>query len=251
MEPDPARLSQIQTRWQDIWDAHGPPDRTLFIKAQWALLERYGNAANRYLLGAVRDPDMAQDLSQEFAIQFLEGACRGADPVKGRFRDYLKGILRNLVRKHFRKERRNPVVLEEVSMEPAVLDGPADELDRSFLTCWREDLLSRTWESLARLERETGKPYHTVLRLRADQPNESSEALARILSEKLGRAINAPACRKALQRSREKFAEFLLTELKDSLTDPSPENLRQELIDLDLFEACRPLLERTTDLGQG
>lgn len=248
MKADPNRLSQIQTCWQEVWSAHGPEDRTIFMKAQWALLERYGNAANRYLLGAVRDADQAQDLAQEFAVLFLQGACQGADPAKGRFRDYLKGILRNLVRKHFRNQKRRPAVLEEPASEPAEEAEPGDDLDRSFVACWREDLLARSWEALENLEKTTGQPYHTVLKVRADHPDDSSEALAKILSAKLGRDINAPACRKALQRAREKFAEFLLGELKDSLPDPSAENVHQELIELELFEACRPILERNQGL---
>lgn len=244
MTLDPTRLSQIQTCWQEVWSAHDPQDRSVSLQAQWALLERYGNAATRYLMGAVRDADRAQELAQEFAVLFLQGACQGADPYKGRFRDYLKGILRNLVRKQFRTQSRQPVAMGDQALEPAVLHDPADELDGQFLVCWRDSLLAKSWEALARLERETGQPYHTVLRLRADQPDKSSEELAHLLGQQLSRTINAPACRKALQRAREKFAELLLAELKGSLAAPNPEQLRQELIDLELYEYCRPLLDR-------
>lgn len=244
MTLDPTRLSQIQTCWQEVWSAHDPENRTVFLQAQWAMLERYGNAATRYLMGAVRDPDRAQELAQEFAVLFLQGACQGADPYKGRFRDYLKGILRNLVRKQFRAQSRQPVGMGDNPIEPAVHQEPAEELDRDFLACWRDSLLAKAWEALAQLERETGQPYHTVLRIRADHADKSSEELARLLSLQLSRAINAPACRKALQRAREKFAELLLAELKGTLPDPNPEHLRQELIDLELYEYCRPLLDR-------
>jgi DNA-directed RNA polymerase specialized sigma24 family protein len=248
MKTDPTRLSQIQTSWQEVWSAHAPEDRSAFLKAQWGLLERYGNAANRYLLGAVRDTEQAQDLAQEFAVLFLQGACQGADPAKGRFRDYLKGILRNLVRKHFRDQKRRPAAMEEPPVEPVVADEPGSDLDRAFLTCWREDLLARSWDALENLQRESAQPYHTVLKARADHPDESSDELAKILSAELGRDIKAPAYRKALQRAREKFAEFLLGELKDSLPDPSPEKIHQELIDLELYEACRPVLDRNQGL---
>ena len=37
-------------------------------------------AAYRYLLGAVHDPDAADDLCQDFAVRFLRGDFRRADP---------------------------------------------------------------------------------------------------------------------------------------------------------------------------
>jgi DNA-directed RNA polymerase specialized sigma24 family protein len=48
-------------------------------------------------MGAVRNPDTAGDLAQEFALRFLRGAFRHADPGRGRFRDYMKTALIHLV----------------------------------------------------------------------------------------------------------------------------------------------------------
>ncbi|MFO0965597.1 MAG: sigma factor [Gemmataceae bacterium] len=237
------RLSQIQTCWQEVRCAQGDASRTAFMEARWSLLERYGNAASRYLLGAMRDADQAQDMAQEFAVLFLQGACDGADPYKGRFRDYLKGVLRNLVRQHYRKQQRLPHAVDPHDQEVAVNAEPGDDLDHTFLACWREELLGRTWTGLEQHERASGQPYHTVLRLRAEQPDAASEDLARMLSQRLSREVNAPACRKMLQRAREKFGDLLLHELKGSLSDPSDENVRQELIDLDLYKYCGSLLD--------
>lgn len=50
--------------------------------------------------------------------------------------------------------------------------------------------------------------------------------------------------RKALQRAREKFADLLLEDLSTSLLQPTQEELAQELIDLRLYEYCRPTLEK-------
>src|SRR5437660_669516 len=52
------RLSRISTQWTMVFQAHeGPADAV--ARAQQQLLERYSGAAYRYLLGAVRDPDVA------------------------------------------------------------------------------------------------------------------------------------------------------------------------------------------------
>jgi RNA polymerase sigma-70 factor (ECF subfamily) len=245
MPHDDARLSQINTYWHDVWSAQDPQRRTVVVRAQWALLERYGGAASRYLLGAVRDPDLAQELAQEFAVAFLEGAVSGAHPEKGRFRDYLKGVLRNLIRQHQRRQRRLPVPAGDDAPERGVEEDPAADLDREFVGCWRAEMLARCWQALGELERTTGQPYHAVLKARADHPDVSSDELARRLSEQLGREITAPTCRKALQRSRERFAELLLDDLRASLPDPNPDAVRDELIELGLYEHCRPILERT------
>jgi RNA polymerase sigma-70 factor (ECF subfamily) len=238
-----SRLSQIKTSWQDVLDAQDPDRRTAVVEAQWALLDRYGGAATRYLIGAVRDPDLAQDLAQEFAVAFLDGGVRGADPTKGRFRDYLKGVLRNLIRVHQRRVRRGAVSGVEMP-EPAVVEEPADDLDREFVACWRTELLARSWHALEQLEANSSQPYHAVLKTRADNPDLSSDQLAAALGRQLQRDITPTAYRKALQRARVKFAELLLDELRGSLDDPRPEAVRDELVELGLYEHCRPVLER-------
>src|SRR4051812_43279977 len=90
------RLSNISTLWTMLLCAHdAPKDRAQ--SARHALLERYGRAAYRYLLGAVHDSEAAKELAQELAVRFLRGDFHRADPDRGRFRDYLKTALIHLV----------------------------------------------------------------------------------------------------------------------------------------------------------
>jgi DNA-directed RNA polymerase specialized sigma24 family protein len=237
------RLSQIMTCWKEVWSAQEAERRTSVVQAQWTLLERYGGAATRYLLGAVRDPDIAQEVAQEFAVAFLDGGVRGANPEKGRFRDYLKGVLRNLIRVHQRKIRRHGMTADSIP-EPAFVEEPGEALDRDFVVCWRAELLARCWNALTELEAKTGQPYHAVLKARADHPDQSSDELAAELSRQLNRELTAPTYRKALQRAREKFAELLLDELRGSITDDRAEAVREELLELGLYEYCRPILDK-------
>ena len=54
------RLSRITTRWTLVDEAHrGPGDAAAAARAE--LWRRYGGAAHRYLLGALRDADAAAD----------------------------------------------------------------------------------------------------------------------------------------------------------------------------------------------
>jgi DNA-directed RNA polymerase specialized sigma24 family protein len=237
------RLSAINTCWQQIRAANDV-DLSEGRIALWQLLERYGGAVERYLLGAVRNEEIAQELAQEFALAFMKGAVKGADPDRGRFRDFVKGIIQNLIANHFRKGKKLPCHLPTEFPEPAESEASQPGDDATFVNCWREELLARAWQALLALEEHSGQPYHAVLKHKADHPDQSSEQMAETLSRHLNKTINAPAVRKALQRSREKFADFLLDDLSTSLHKPEPDALIQELIDLRLYEYCRPALER-------
>ena len=76
------RLSQIETRWTLLLQAHRDPDATQHT-ALATLLPRYCRAVFRYLLRLVGDEDGAEELCQEFALRFLRGDFRRADPGRG------------------------------------------------------------------------------------------------------------------------------------------------------------------------
>jgi hypothetical protein len=120
-------------------------------------------------------------------------------------------------------------------VDPAVWDS-----DREFTERWRDELLKCAWSALAAFQEQTGKPYHTVLRLRAEQVQLSSAQMAEELSARLGKPFTPAALRQLLHRSRTKFAELLLAEVAQSLQTSDPERVDQELIDLGLFRYCHP-----------
>jgi RNA polymerase sigma-70 factor (ECF subfamily) len=90
-----SHLSQIETHWTAVIRAHraGADDG---VMARAELLERYGGAVHRYLLASLRDVEAADDLAQEFALRFLRGDFKNADPGRGRFRDFLKRAVYHL-----------------------------------------------------------------------------------------------------------------------------------------------------------
>jgi RNA polymerase sigma-70 factor (ECF subfamily) len=237
------QLSQLSTEWTLVFQAHqGSPEQV--ASAQVELMGRYAGAVHRYLLAALRDPEAASDLDQEFALRFLRGDFHRADPSRGRFRDFVRRALRNLMIDYRRRRSARPRPLGDDLPEP--VDPRADDrdFDRRFLTSWRSELMARAWQSLARLEKETGQPYHTVLTLRVEHPELHSKELAERLSEILGRTINPGGLRMALQRSRTRFVEFLLEEVAATLQAPTSKELEEELSDLKLLEYCRPILKR-------
>ena len=90
------RLSRIETHWTALIEANEEPSQT-GNQSRGYLIQRYRAAVYRYLLGAVRDPDAAEELGQEFAIRFLRGDFKRANPDRGKFRNYVKKVLINLV----------------------------------------------------------------------------------------------------------------------------------------------------------
>ena len=186
------RLSRITTLWTLHVRAHSPDAAAA---ARGDLLYRYRAAAYRYMLAAVRDVDAADDLAQEFAVRFLRGDFRHADPGRGRFRDYLRTALRHLVTDHHRAKQREPAPL---AVEPAATPGDADE---TFHTAWREELLERAWQGLA-AEQATG---HAVLRLRVEEPDDlradggAADGKARAAAERGGGPQGAAARARAIR----------------------------------------------------
>jgi RNA polymerase sigma-70 factor (ECF subfamily) len=234
------RLSRVETHWTLLFRAGAGPDRD----AAAQLLLRYYAAAYRYLLSMVRDPAAAEELTQEFAVRFLRGDFRRADPGRGRFRDFLKTALRHLVIDHWRRRGREqaplpPDAVPEVAAAPAELEA----LDQQFLQRWREELLAQAWGALRAVQEETGQPFHTVLRWKAEVQGLSAAELAGRLGAAQGRAYSEVAARKLLQRARRRFAELLVEEVAHSLPGCTPAELEQELIDLDLLSYCRSALQ--------
>ncbi|HZW29358.1 MAG TPA: sigma factor [Isosphaeraceae bacterium] len=240
-----SHLSRIETHWTAVVRAHRDPGDGA-VEARALLLERYGGAVRRYLLASLRDVDAADDLAQEFALRFLRGDFKNADPGRGRFRDFLKRAVYHLMIDYHRARRTTPKLLGDDAPEPAAAgddaDAWADDLDRQFLESWREQLMAHAWAALEKVQERTGQPFAAVLRLRVACPELRSPQLAEQLSQRLGRPVNAGWVRLNLHRARDLFVESLLGQVEHSLGTHSPERLEQELIELGLFEYCRSAL---------
>jgi RNA polymerase sigma factor (sigma-70 family) len=206
-------------------------------------MDRYGKVVYRYLIGALRDAEAAEEVNQEFALRFVRGDLKGVDPGRGRFRDYLKGVLSHLIGDHYRRRKR---ALRSLSLEhdPPSVQEQVEFSDQQFLEGWRSELLNRTWKALAEHEEKSGQPFHSVLRLRAEKADLRSSALAAELSLKLNKPLTSDSVRQTLHRAREKFAEILVSEVAQTLVSPTLQDLEQELIDVDLYQYCRPALDQ-------
>jgi RNA polymerase sigma-70 factor (ECF subfamily) len=236
------RLSRISTPWSLICRAHhGPAEAVNCARQQ--LLERYGGAVRRYLRKVLHNPDAADEVFQDFAVHLLHGDLRGANPQRGRFRDFVKGTLFHLIADYRKQQRQWPGPLPDDAA--ALVADPEDlESDRQFVESWCDELLARAWAALAASEAWTDQPLYAVLRFRADHPEMRSPRMAEQLAAQLGRPFTAAGVRQVLHRARQKFADLLLEEVTHSLDNPTAEELEEELVELGLLHYCQPALER-------
>jgi RNA polymerase sigma-70 factor (ECF subfamily) len=245
MDTSADHLSRIKTLWTlQIQACQG--QGSIVTTAQQQLLLRYHGAAYRYLLGMVRDPSVAEELAQDFAVRFLRGDFQQADPQRGRFRDFLKTALRHQAidfwRRQTKERNEGPRTLPDADTPTAPEEPLLEDVD--FLQGWREELLARTWEALASFQEESGVPYHTVLNCKTRQPDARTAALAAQVARRLGKPFSEGNFRTTLHRARQRFADLLLEEVARSLETDNTEHLEQELIELGLLDYCRSALER-------
>jgi RNA polymerase sigma-70 factor (ECF subfamily) len=237
------RLSHISTCWTLVFQAHQTRADAAHV-AQRTLMQRYCGAVYRYLLGALRDPDAADELSQEFALRFVRGDFKRADPERGRFRDFVKTSVYHLIIDYQRRRRGEPLPLPPDSLGPAAAESEPLASDQEFLSRWREELLNRAWEALEEKQERTGQLFYAVLRFRAQYPQLNSTQMAEQLAARLGKPLTDAGVRQTLHRAREKFAELLLEEVGRSLQTADTDRIEQELIDLGLLSYCRSALQR-------
>lgn len=233
-----SRLDAIATRWTLLREAHGPLNSST-TEARQALVLRYLPAIKRYVAAILRQDELAQDMTQDIVVRLMSGDFSGADPNRGRFRDLLKTAIRNMIRNQWtRQKRRRTTVLDETD-----LAGDAAAGDDAWSESWRLSVLELAWNALQQHERKRpGTVAYTLLRMRADHPDESSDQLAARLSEKLGKTVRPDAFRQKLRRARLQFVDLLITEIGRGLDDPTPERIEEELVALELHEFVRDLL---------
>jgi RNA polymerase sigma-70 factor (ECF subfamily) len=231
-DSNPDRLSKIVTDWDGIRDVHRDElGGQEIADARNRILMRYASCVRKYILGATKNPDVAEDLSQEFALRFVRGDYKRADPSKGRFRDYLKMSVRNLVTDYFRKK--SPAELTSTAAD-RIEDETFDDLEVEFRQNWRKLLLTRTWNALEEFQGDRKNSAFTVLRHRAENPKASSTELAASLSAILGQKLTSVTVRQKIHRARQKFAELLKAEVRLSMNTADEDEILEELAELGL-----------------
>jgi RNA polymerase sigma-70 factor (ECF subfamily) len=235
---DLTRFPTPKTLFRQAHDPVAPAEQQAAARGQ--LLLRYERVVRGYLAGALRGAanrdDLIGECFQRFSKRLLEGAFRGADPERGRFRHYLRTSLSNLVRQIHRENAARPAGLAGLELpEPA-----APALDEA----WRTVLMERALRALREYEGRTGAGHYTVLKLKLDGLH--AEEIGQRLAGEGGKPVAAAAVRQRLGRARAKLVELLREEVAQTLSDPTEEEVDEELAELGLLEYCRSAPEGRT-----
>jgi RNA polymerase sigma factor (sigma-70 family) len=225
--PDDRSRSRFRTtRWSIVQAAAGPISGDA-RQALAALCETYWYPVYAFVRRSGHDAEDARDLTQGFFARLLERRdVGGADPVRGRFRDYLLGAA-----KHFlANERARRQALKrgggfkllsidfhdadrQYGLEPADPETP----EKLFLRSWAQALVRRAIE---RLGEEYGSQGKRVVfeRLRPMITGDTGTVSRREIAESLDMTENA--LNVAVHRLRRRFRHRLKEEVSDTLADP-------------------------------
>ena len=222
-------LVEISTRWPLIRDP-----------VQFVM--RYGPAIRKYLEALLHNTHDAEDVTQDFLIRGLLRGFVRTENLRGQFRHYLKRAVRNAALNHLQRQPAR----QAGDAGSAELSDPHDAeaaAEQEWLAEWRGCLLDRAMQALDRHQRQVpANLFHTAMRLRLDHPQEDATALAARASTLVGRTIRAEAFRKQLSRARRRFAELLQEEVQQTLEQPTPERVLEELAELGLLSYVREFL---------
>ena len=222
-------IDQISTRWTQINDP-----------VQFVM--RYAPAIQGYLGVFLKNPHDVEDVCQAFLVRVIERGVVDENQLRGRFRDYLIAAVRNAALAHLRRRPlpgQGSMPLEEIPAR-ASFEFPADD---EWVSRWRRVVLASAWEALENHQRDhPGNLAHTVLRTRADYPQDDFDQLAARITSICGRTIQPDACRKQVSRARRLFAELVVAEIARTLEDPTPLKVEVELIEIDVMKYVQRFL---------
>ena len=228
----PGRLDEIPTQWSLLRLAHDNPSQ--IGDARNTLVRRYAKAIRNYVGALVKDPQDADEVAHDVVVKLLRGGFAGADPKRGRFRDLLTVATHNVVRTYWSKKLARPI--NDVDLSRIAGRAEPDRIEEEDTAVWRTAVLDLAWKALEKYERDhAGSVSWTVLRLRADSPDDDMDQLAARLSEKTGRPFQSAALRQQLRRARLRFAQAVLEEIAAGMDDPTPDRVEEELRELGLF----------------
>jgi RNA polymerase sigma-70 factor (ECF subfamily) len=216
----PTVLEQISTRWPQVSDP-----------GQFML--RYAPAIGRYLSALLRDAHAVEEVTGELLLRAVQQRFVPEQVTRGRFRDYLKAVVRNAAFSYLRREQARPRGADVEQLADRAGDDPTAAAEREWVAEWRKCLLERVWDDLDAHERENpAGRCHSVMRLTVEHPKADSPALAALLSEQVGEAVTPEAFRKQLSRARRLFVRFLMRQIAATLERPSVALIEEELDDV-------------------
>jgi RNA polymerase sigma factor (sigma-70 family) len=208
------------TRWSQIVAAAGNDRAAL----SW-LCERYWEPLRNHMRRRGLNDHDADDMTQDFFAAIMHGGLiERANPERGRFRTFLLRCLEH----HFAHARERDLALKRGggAVMEAYSEHAAENCDPTagFDRAWAETLLQHVRDLL----RAEGN--QRTQRLEPFLTNNGDSAIYSQIGSELG--MSEGAVRVLVHRQRTRFRELLRAEVAETLADPTPEAINEELNDL-------------------
>jgi RNA polymerase sigma-70 factor (ECF subfamily) len=213
------------TQWSRVIaaaDPAGPQARESLA----SLCGAYWHPLYAYIRHRGYGPEQARDLTQEFFARALQdGLIAKADPSRGRFRSFLRGVcahyLSNIRDSQTAKKRgggRSVFSINAADAEGRYARELADGLtpERIFDRVWALTLLERVLAEIRREYADAGKAA-TFEALEAGLARTAEDVTYATIAERLG--TTEGAARVAAHRLRRRYGELLRREIAATLSD--------------------------------
>jgi len=239
--PVPGAAQFITTQWSAVLSA-ARDDSPESAQAMTQLCQAYWYPLYSYIRRKGRQPEDAQDLTQEFFARLIEKRWLAEiEPSGGRFRSFLLTAVNRFLANEYDRSTalkrgggRQLVSWDQQEAEERYLREPITEQtpERIFDRRWALALLDR---ALARLQEEltqAGKTAHfnSLNTFLSREPDGGEYSLA---AASLG--ISAGAVGVAVHRLRHRYREIVRAEVASTLIDPAEVEREMQ----DLFAALR------------
>ncbi|RMG40207.1 MAG: sigma-70 family RNA polymerase sigma factor [Planctomycetota bacterium] len=196
-----------------------------FQSTWWTMIERAGRGdpdaalefARRYqpaVIAFVRRMGVpageAEDLTQEVMLRvFCRGVLDRIDPSRGRFRNLMCAVARNVVRNYRERQRagKRAAIVQSLDALQADIADAVDEPD--FDREWVRHLLDRALDRL----RTQYPQYHAALTAAVDSDEPRDRLAARL-------NLSPQQFKNALHRGKQKLAQFLRGEIREYAAGP-------------------------------
>lgn len=232
--PEPQSPTFQPTRWSLIAQARSPQKAEAHAALE-RLCAAYWYPLYAYVRRCGQSHDDALDVTQGFFAKIIErDLFAGADPERGKLRTFLLVAMQNFLREHLRHASRQKrgggattLSIDEALAENRYAAEPADRLtpEAIYNRRWALTLLEETMSALREEYEQQGKAevFAALKPILADPRAVSFAEIGATLG------ISEGAARVAAFRLRQRYRARLLECVSESLENPTPEAIEEEI----------------------
>lgn len=243
MQPNELHLSRIQTNREVL----GNPESFFAV---------YSRPIQRFFSCLVNDANLAEDLFQDFAVNFVTGTFANYDPDRGRFRDYLKASLRNQAKRQLKKksveaDRFGTEFDEQATrIDDQRIAAALGEFDVSEGRDIRKYVAMQMKQEEARREHLHYSLIKFLFAMRSEDLHRSRVPTQRLVDfflELTGEEVTPANAKQRKSRALAIYAQKILAEIRQRFQISDVEELREAAAELGLLVLCEQELEATVN----